>query len=111
MISDDDEFGTIPDDGSDSIIDDESGSIPHDPLTRKLYIPPIFRYKCFNQMRELKRALGSTTGTDDVLVVLNEYENLYQALEGDYKDATAIVVTGHPGIGSYQSWFQSQVKY
>jgi hypothetical protein len=54
------------------------------------------------EIRGLKIALGANPGEDekDVLVVLGEYEVLRQALE-DLKSYRAIVVTGHPGIGSY----------
>jgi len=45
-------------------------------------------------------------GQHDVLVVREEYEMLRKALEDDIKQA--IVVTGHPEIGSYEIWFSSQ---
>ena len=57
-------------------------------------------------MQGLKLALGASPDEGDVLVVREEYETLRQALEGVYNGFSAIVVTGHPGIGSYESWFR-----
>jgi hypothetical protein len=95
------------------ICGDESGSVDDDDvddgLADKLNVPPDFHYRYFKEIRGLKRALGATPREDlgDVLVVREEYETLRQALEGDLKSKHSIVVTGHPGIGSYESWFSS----
>jgi hypothetical protein len=96
-------------------ISDETGSIDdHDEiygLADKLVIPSEFNYRFFKEIRGLKVAVGANPGeaVDDVLVVREEYETLRWALEGDL-NYRSIVVTGHPGIGSYESEFSSRVK-
>jgi hypothetical protein len=92
-------------------ISDESGSVDdHNidgSLADKLVVPLHFNYQYFEEIQSLKSALGAQPDQDeeDVLVVRQEYEILRQALEGDLKDYRSIVVTGHPGIGSYETRF------
>jgi hypothetical protein len=94
---------------------DESGSVDDDDddvdhaLADKLKVPPDFHYRFFKEIQGLKLALRADPGEDyeDVLVSRGEYETLRQALEVDLKYKRSIVVTGHPGIGSYESWFSS----
>jgi hypothetical protein len=84
---------------------DESGSVDDDDidygLADKLEVPPHFDYRCFTEIRSLKRSLGARPGQDfeDFLLVRKEYEMLREALES--LKYSSIVVTGHPGIGSY----------
>jgi hypothetical protein len=70
-------------------------------LADKLHIPPTFNYTCFKEIWVLKEVIRALTDEKDALVVLEDYAQLRQALEGTYKNIRAIVVTGHPGIGSY----------
>jgi hypothetical protein len=92
---------------------DESGSVDDDDLddalADKLKVPSDFHYRYFKEIQGLKRALSADLGKDleDVLVVREEYETLCRALEEDLKYKRSIVVTGHPGIGSYESSFSS----
>jgi hypothetical protein len=81
--------------------DDDEG------LADKLEVPLIFNYRYFKEIRSLKQALGAKPGQDyqDVLLVHDEYETLRQILEK--KRCSSFVLTGHPGIGSYESWFSS----
>ena len=87
----------------------ESDSVDNDEvdiaLADKLRVPTHFEYRYFEEIRSLKSALGTSPGRDkeDDLVVREEYEVLRQALENNGEDERAIVVTGHPGIGSYQT--------
>jgi hypothetical protein len=92
----------------------ESGSVDDDDdvddgLADKLKVPPEFHYRYFKEIRGLKRALSAYTGQDieDFLVVRDEYDTLRRVLEDDLKYKRSIVVTGHSGIGSYESWFSS----
>jgi hypothetical protein len=99
--------GTI----SDSEISNKTGSVDDDEiygLADKLAVPPNFNYWYFKEIQSVKSALGAqhNRGEEDVLVVREEYEMLRLALE-DLNDDRSIVVTGHPGIGSYESWFSS----
>jgi hypothetical protein len=94
-------------------ISDKTGSVDDDEsygLADKLVIPPQFDYRYFKEIRSLKSALGTDPGRgiEDILVIRQEYEMLRQVLEDNPKDfEKSIVVTGHPGIGSYESWFSS----
>ena len=94
-------------------ISDETGSVDdHDEVydhADKLVIPSQFNYRFFKEIRGLNIALDTDPGqaVDDILVVCDEYETLHRVLEHDLKDEHSIVVTGHPGIGSYESWFSS----
>jgi hypothetical protein len=88
----------------------DSGSVDDDDdegLADKLKVPLIFNYRYFKEIWSLKKALGVKPGQDyqDVLLVRDEYETLRQILEK--KRRSSFVVTGHPGIGSYESWFSS----
>jgi len=78
-------------------------------LADKLKVPLEFDYEYFEDIQHLKIALGASPGQDfeDSLVIRDEYKKLRQALENDSVNYRAIVVTGHPGIGSYKSWFSS----
>jgi hypothetical protein len=96
-------------------ISGESGSVDDDEdvvdaLADKLKVPPHFNYRYFKEIQGLKSALGASPGRDfqDVLVVREDYETLRQVLEDQRQEGYhAFVVTGHPGIGSYESWFSS----
>jgi hypothetical protein len=96
-----------------TIFDDETGSVDDDEipgLADKLEVPPLFHYRYFKEIQDLKSALGASPGQEDlegVLVIREEYEILRRALEDDLKVFRDIAVTGHPGIGSYESWFSS----
>jgi hypothetical protein len=99
--------GTI----SDTEISNETDSVDDDEiygLADKLAVPSHFNYWYFKEIQSVKSALGAQNnhGEDDVLVVREEYKMLRLALE-DLNDDRSIVVTGHPGIGSYESWFSS----
>ena len=92
------------------ISDAETGSVDDEiyGLADKLRVPPDFHYRYFKEIQVLKSALGVNSGQEDiedVLVVREEYKMLRQALEDDLKSIRSIVVTGHPGIGSYETWF------
>jgi len=111
-------FKTDIDDGkSDSVYDEESGSPDDDKksgsvdddevvaLADILKVPSKFNYDCFQNIQEVKRALGVDADADegDVLVVREEYSLLLKTMERKWKGAKkfpAFVVTGHPGIGS-----------
>jgi hypothetical protein len=91
---------------------DETGSVDDDEihdLADKLDVPPQFNYRYFKEILSLRRTLGANPGLDfeDILVIREEYEKLCRALEDDLEGFDSIVVTGHPGIGSYESWFSS----
>jgi len=94
-------------------ISDETSSVGnHDEvyfLADKLVISSQFNYRFFKEIRHLKTALGANAGkeVDDILVIHDEYKTLCQVLEHDFKDKHSVVVTGHLGIGSYESWFSS----
>jgi hypothetical protein len=99
--------GTISKSG-DEEDEDETGSV--DALADKLEVPSTFDYWYFEEIRSLKSALGANSDQEeeDFLVVREEYELLRQALEGlalEGLKKRSFVVTGHPGIGSYESWF------
>jgi hypothetical protein len=94
------------------IFDKEPGSVDHEiyGLTDILDVPSHFNYRYFKEIQNLKIALGTNPGQgdiEDVLVIREEYEKLRWALEDDLKGLRSIVVTGHPGIGSYETWFSS----
>ena len=72
------------------------------PLTDILHIPTSFNYECFQEMRVLRDAFGEASVMMGGLVVREEYSILLQALE-ELTDEGAIVVTGHPGIGPYET--------
>ena len=57
---------------------------------------------------EIKEIFGAHSDSDDVLVIRDEYEQLFEAFEA--MEDRGIIVTGQPGIGSYEYWFQSQVE-
>ena len=76
-------------------------------LADKLRFTADFHYRYFKEIQVLKSALRANPGQGNVLVVRKEYEMLRQALEDDLKSIRSIVVTGHPGIGSYETWFSS----
>ena len=59
-------------------------------------------------MREVKEVLGAATDRREILVIREEYENIYERLKKEVKNNDEIggfAVTGHPGIGSYKCWF------
>jgi len=70
-------------------------------------VPEEFTYWFMTGMRDIKKALNATSDMDDVLVICDEFEQLYNLLER--REATTqfrgYVVTGQPGIGSYECWF------
>jgi hypothetical protein len=88
--------------------DDDDENDEYNLLADKLKVPPSFKYRYFKEIQGLKSALGASPGRDfrDVLVVRDDYKVLHEVLY-DRREYGAIVVTGHPGIGSYQSWFSS----
>jgi hypothetical protein len=64
-------------------------------------IPDQLSYQCFHGMKMLVKALGITSAISDILVVLEEYVWLCEAmLQGYLQDVRGVVITGHPGIGS-----------
>jgi hypothetical protein len=86
---------------------DETGPVDDDAFADTLDVPPNFKYRYLEEIRSLKSALGVNPGEDeeDFLVVRHEYKMLRKGLEKESKFKRAIVVTGHPGIGSYETWF------
>jgi hypothetical protein len=95
----------ISDDGTSSVDDDDVDGA----LADKLNVPSHFKYRYLKEMRHVTMTVGTGSGMeeDDVLIVREDYEMLRQALEDDVKYYRSFVVTGHPGIGSYESWFSS----
>ena len=71
------------------------------PLSDILHVPTSFNYECFDKMEVLRDAFGKASVMNCGLVVRGEYGILLKALEGD--DESDIVVTGQPGIGSYDT--------
>jgi hypothetical protein len=106
---DEDETASVDEEDEDETAsideEDEDETGPVDALSDKLEVPSTFDYLYLEEIRSLKSALGANSGQEeeDFLVVREEYVLLRQALERLKK--RAIVVTGHPGIGSYESWF------
>jgi hypothetical protein len=91
-------------DESAAVTDESATFTDVDPFSGDLCVPPLFHYQRFGEMQALKKVLGGPD-TDNVLVVLKEYEILYKELEkGRYQRTKSIVVLGHPGTGSYGSW-------
>jgi len=67
-------------------------------------VRPAFQYKCLTNIVQLKECLGLTGAKDEVLVVLRDYELLREAMQRGISIGTrGFVLTGHPGIGSYDS--------
>ena len=69
-------------------------------LQDKLKVPPVFSYQFFKGIREIKCGLGAGPDTQNVLVIRAEYEVLLKYLEAT--KVRGLVITGHPGIGSYE---------
>ena len=81
-----------------------------------LHIPDEYTYDCFREMDAFTQAFAAAAVVKDVLVVRKEYEILQKALEEKgkkqdeeykkkkkgHKDQLSVVVTGQPGIGSYE---------
>jgi hypothetical protein len=88
-------------------VDDEDDDDVDGAFADKLKVPSEFEYRYLEEIRTLKSALGANPGEDeeDFLVVRKEYEILREGLEDESKYERAIVMTGHPGIGSYETWF------
>jgi hypothetical protein len=88
-------------------VDDEDDDDVDGAFADKLKVPSEFEYRYLEEIRTLKSALGANPGEDeeDFLVVRKEYEILREGLEDESKYNRAIVMTGHPGIGSYETWF------
>jgi hypothetical protein len=88
-------------------VDDEDDDDVDGAFADKLKVPSEFEYRSLEEIRTLKSALGANPGEDeeDFLVVHKEYEILREGLEHESKYKRAIVMTGHPGIGSYETWF------
>jgi len=96
--------GDIYNDKTDSADDDEDSY-----LADKLRLDTPFRYTYFKKIVLLRRALGDeNSAQEETLVVREEYDALNSALENVFAKVKAMVVTGQPGIGSYESWFSSQ---
>ena len=82
-----------------------------------LRIPDEYTYDCFREMHAFTQAFAAPAAVKNVLVVRKEYEILRKALEEkekkqgeEYKkkkkghnDQLGVVVTGQPGIGSYET--------
>jgi len=98
--------GTISGDEM-GLVDDEDDDDVDGAFADKLKVPSEFEYRYLEEIRTLKSALGANPGEDeeDFLVVRKEYEILREGLEDESKYNRAIVMTGHPGIGSYETWF------
>jgi len=81
------------------------------PLAHELRVPPEFKYRFFRGMKEITSLADLNPSTGDVLVIREEYEKLLEALQKEahmYPLTRRFIVTGHPGIGSCECWFQSQ---
>jgi hypothetical protein len=112
---DDDRTNTIKDDKTGPVDDDGTGSVDEKYETRSVYdeelvIPSHFKYRYLKEIQGLKNDLGANTGQEDiedVLVIHEEYKILHEALEDHLRYFICVVVTGHPGIGSYEGWFLS----
>lgn len=73
------------------------------PLADILHVPTTFNYSCFKEMQVLRDVFGAAAVMGNALVIREEYGILLKALEEHYYDEDAIVVTGQPGIGSYET--------
>ena len=86
------------------------------PLCDILRIPDEYTYDCFREMHAFTQVFASRAIVKNVLVVRKEYEILRKALEEmeakkeeeqkrkkGPKDQLGVVVTGQPGIGSYET--------
>jgi hypothetical protein len=71
------------------------------PLNDILQVPPSFHYDVLKGLHVLRDVFGASV-VGKAIVIREEYRKLFKALEEDYHDR-AIVVTGHPGIGSYKT--------
>jgi len=112
LVNDDDDVDEDDDDDDDEDDVDNDDDVDDDDevdgaLANNLKVPPEFEYRYLEDIRTLKSALGANPGEDeeDFLVVRKEYEILREGLEDESKYERAIVMTGHPGIGSYETWF------
>ena len=105
------------------IVNDETGLADEDDLDLKdgplrdiLHIPASCQYDCFNEMQSFTDAFEAAATVRNVLVVRKEYEILREALEEKekeeeekkkrkegHRDQLSVVVTGQPGIGSYET--------
>jgi len=92
-----------------SVTDSEPGSADDDvdKALADTSVPEEFTYWFFTGMRDIKRALKATSDQDDVLIIRNEYKQLYNLLESQKANTRfrGYVVTGQPGIGSSKCWF------
>ena len=68
----------------------------------------MFSYQFFKGIREIKCSLGAGSDTHDVLVIRDEYEVLLKYLKAT--KVRGLVITGHPGIGSYECQIQPQIE-
>jgi len=71
------------------------------PLADILHVPPSFDYDCLKGMQVLEDVFGSNV-VPSTLVIREEYKTLLEALVRDDRQR-AFVLTGHPGIGSYET--------
>ena len=71
------------------------------PLRDILHIPASYEYICFTEMLSVIKAFTAGPIIGNVLVVRKEYTKLREVLEKDSR--AAIVITGQPGIGSYET--------
>ena len=94
------------------IINDKTGPVDEDdldfnegPLHDILHIPASHQYDCFKEIQSFTDAFEAAPIPRNVLVVPEEYEIHRKALEEEkgYKSPHGIVVTGQPGIGSYET--------
>ena len=72
------------------------------PLADILHVPICFNYNCFKEMEVLRDVSGAACVMHGALVVHEEYGILLKVLEEVY-NLRSMVVTGHPGIGSYET--------
>ena len=85
-------------------IDENDFDFKEGPLRDILLVPDSISYDCFEEMPALTDAFMTTRGWD-TLVVRKEYELLRKAMEEAVSQGClAIVVTGQPGIGSYETF-------
>jgi len=87
------------------ITDGESGPADDDvdQAIADTSLPEELTYWFLTGIRNIKIALKATSDRDDVLVIRDEYEQLYNLLERQEANSRfrGYVVTGQPGIGSY----------
>ena len=85
-------------------VDEDNLDFTDGPLRDILHIPPSYEYDCFKEMQAFTDAFAAVPILKNSLVVREEYKILRKVLEEEVlKSCRGIVVTGHPGIGSYKT--------